>query len=670
MGATSGALGGYHLVRKLGTGGMAEAFLAVRTGPGGFEQRVCLKRVLPAFAEDAEFLHMFETEAAFAASLRHGNIVGVIEFGDEGGVPFMALELVDGVDLRNLLRQQPDRKLDLQQAVLVATELAHALDYAHRRTRRGSPEGIVHRDVTPSNVMVSYAGEVKLTDFGVAKAMQTAGMASGTGSIKGKVPYMAPEQAQGLAVDGRSDLFSLGVVFYEMLAGRRPFDGSNQVETLKRIADGIRPPVDEVLPEVPDGIRAILDTLLAVNPDKRYHNSAALVDALAPYTPPATSRRALGELAEAALPPQTLMPDDLGTRVVDSSGVAGSFEPTLMALSGGEGVDLHTEEPSGADGLQGSGAGASTDGDQGAAGSAPGGERGSREPHGSDGGEEQVRVTSPDEETHTRMPAIGSAAGVQPSEVRPGRATRGASPHAFKDLAEARAGGERQSRPTVGERPHSVIPGERRTPDPEAMVAATVVGLRGTPDGPARGWTRGWHQLPVGMRWAVAGSVALLLVTFLVVVTTSGEGGEAPLEPVSPVRSVAIEPDEPAPTGSVELAVTPQQQRERDVQAAPAPSGGDHTGDNVAAERSKAPRGREGRDRRATLKRGYGRLRIGVFPWGRVWLDGRLLGNAPIDHNVRAGKHTLAAGTARPRQSRVVEVESGSTQRIMFDLSK
>jgi serine/threonine-protein kinase len=186
--------GSYLLDERIAAGGMAEVFRARRIGAAGFARQVCIKRVLPALCADPAFVEMFVDEARTGAQLRHGNIVAIDDFGEVGGQYFLCMELVSGVDLARLLRAlaRDGRACPTDVAVVVATAMLRALDYAHRKVARdGSPLGIVHRDVSPHNVLVSYAGEVKLSDFGIAKAAsrthQTAGRV-----VKGKLSYMAP----------------------------------------------------------------------------------------------------------------------------------------------------------------------------------------------------------------------------------------------------------------------------------------------------------------------------------------------------------------------------------------------------------------------------------------------------------------------------------------------
>jgi serine/threonine protein kinase len=300
--------GPYKCIRRLGIGGMAETFLAVQRGAAGFEQRVCMKFILPGHRGNAEFKRLFMREASIAASLRHSNIVGVIDV--DASVGYMVLELVDGVDLRTLLNAAPGRKLTPELATLVTVELCKALAYAHGRMRGGQADGIVHRDVSPSNVLISYAGEVKLTDFGVARAM-SADVEPLSTTVKGKLCYMSPEQARGQLLDGRSDLFAVGVMFYELLCGQRPFDGNSDAETLLRVTAGQFKPLREVAPEVPPGLAHIVERLIQRDREQRTRSADACIDALVPFTPRLTSFRVLGDMAKTAQPHETLAGVDI-----------------------------------------------------------------------------------------------------------------------------------------------------------------------------------------------------------------------------------------------------------------------------------------------------------------------------------------------------------------------
>jgi len=289
--------GPYELERRLGAGGMAETFVAVRRGPGGFEHRVCLKRILPAFEEDAEFVRLFLEEARIAATLRHANIVQVVDFGLVDGSHFLALELIDGLDLNALLAASRATQSPITSGIVsyLALELATALDFAHAADSQGKATGVVHRDISPSNVLLSTAGEVKLADFGIAKAVSKTRVTR-SGVIKGKVPYMAPEYALTAAFDIRSDLFALGVTLYEAMGGARPYDGATDLDTLRRAQAGEHIPLTERTPGAPTGLVQAIERLICPDPDDRFQTAAAFVDALVDDAPPPTARRILGEL--------------------------------------------------------------------------------------------------------------------------------------------------------------------------------------------------------------------------------------------------------------------------------------------------------------------------------------------------------------------------------------
>ena len=293
-------LGTYELLHRLGTGGMAETYEARRRGPAGFEQRVCLKRILPGFSQESDFIDLFLSEAKIAAKLRHANIVQIIELGVTDHTHFMALELVEGVDLRRLLKDC--ERLDWQLVSYLAHELGAALEFAHQVAIEPGKVGVVHRDISPSNVLLSLAGEVKLADFGIAKALSTT-QGTRTGSIKGKVAYMAPEYAAGGHFDVRSDLFSLGVTLYEALAGTRPFDGANEVDTFRRIQDAEYRPFEGASLETPAALRNAIERLLCKGPDDRFQTAGDFLDALTELSPTPAARRRLGELVRSAQPP-------------------------------------------------------------------------------------------------------------------------------------------------------------------------------------------------------------------------------------------------------------------------------------------------------------------------------------------------------------------------------
>jgi serine/threonine protein kinase/tetratricopeptide (TPR) repeat protein len=289
--------GRYRLLERLGQGGMAEVFKAKSYGVEGFEKVVVIKRILPALAESEQFVEMFIHEAKLAVRLSHANVVQVFDLGLApgtvvGGMPsadayYMAMEYVSGLDLATLLarcrRQQV--KIPVEMAVYVAAEVAKGLDHAHRRRdEQNQPLNIVHLDVSPQNVLLSLEGEVKVTDFGIAKAV---GVLEPTGiedtrarQLKGKFGYMSPEHAEGEAVDGRSDLFSLGTVLYEMLAGVNPFSAPTSFETLRRVSMVEYPPVELLRPDVPPELVALLKTAMAPKQPDRFADAGRMYEAL------------------------------------------------------------------------------------------------------------------------------------------------------------------------------------------------------------------------------------------------------------------------------------------------------------------------------------------------------------------------------------------------------
>ncbi len=289
MAAADEAFGRYTLLEKIGQGGMAEVFRAKSFGVEGFEKVLVIKRILPQLAREPKFVEMFVREAKLAVRLSHANVVQVFDLGRVGDALFIAMEYVHGVDLATLLAWTRRRSspLSISTAAYVAAEVAKGLDHAHRRRdEQLRPLGIVHRDVSPQNVLLSYEGEVKVTDFGIAKAKDTLGddddrpRPDGRIPIRGKYAYLSPEQANGEPVDARSDIWSLGVVVYEMLAGTNPFAAPTVFETLRRVRAAEAPPLELARPDLPRELADILRRALAHKPADRYADAARLHDDL------------------------------------------------------------------------------------------------------------------------------------------------------------------------------------------------------------------------------------------------------------------------------------------------------------------------------------------------------------------------------------------------------
>ncbi len=271
--------GPYRLVKRLGAGGMGEVFLAQRAGASS---SVVLKRILPNLTENPRFLRLFLDETRIASRLHHPNIAEIFELGEVGGTWFVAMEHVAGKDLRELLRRVRDQEAEvpIEVALHVAVEVAKGLEYAHQATdAQGRQLQIVHRDVSPHNVLVSRAGAVKLIDFGVAKAANKS-VHTATGILKGKFPYMAPEQAHARPVDARTDVFALGIVLWELLTGRYLFRGKSDAVTLRLVRECSVPPPSSLREGVPEALdRAVLKALRKDARD-RWPSAAALREAL------------------------------------------------------------------------------------------------------------------------------------------------------------------------------------------------------------------------------------------------------------------------------------------------------------------------------------------------------------------------------------------------------
>lgn len=270
-------LGGkYQLLRRLAVGGMAELYLARTRGMGGFEKLVVIKRVLPHLAEEPEFIEMFFTEARLAATLDHPNIVHVMDIGGEDEDPYFVMEYVHGEDLRAVLRTSAKRgPLSLECAVAIVIGAATGLHHVHERVGLdGLPLGLVHRDVSPSNILVTYDGGVKVADFGIVKAAARTQMTR-AGMMKGKVGYMSPEQCRSEGIDRRSDVFGLGILLYETTTGHRLFHGDNDYAVLHRIASGKYMPLSFDVEGYPEPLKAIVVRALQREPDDRYPTAQA-----------------------------------------------------------------------------------------------------------------------------------------------------------------------------------------------------------------------------------------------------------------------------------------------------------------------------------------------------------------------------------------------------------
>jgi eukaryotic-like serine/threonine-protein kinase len=279
-------IGRYEVISHLATGGMAQIYLARQTGLGSFERHVVLKTILRERATDQRFVTMFLDEAKLAATLNHQNVAQVYEVDQADGAYFMAMEYVHGENTRAILETTIRRgwTIPLELAVMIISGAAAGLHHAHeRRGKNGQPLNIVHRDVSPANIMVGYDGSVKVLDFGIAKADERATKTIG-GTIKGKYGYMSPEQCKGKPIDRRSDIFALGIVLYELTTLRRAFKGNDDFETMKRIVAGDVVLPTTVVPGFPRELEAIILTALANDPAARFQSGQELIEALDAFT--------------------------------------------------------------------------------------------------------------------------------------------------------------------------------------------------------------------------------------------------------------------------------------------------------------------------------------------------------------------------------------------------
>lgn len=274
--------GSYYLLEKVASGGMAEVYRAKSFGVEGFERLVAVKTILPSIAANTEFIRMFVDEAKLAGQLSHSNIAQIYDLGRVDDTYFIAMEFVSGHDLKEIWERlrASDARLPLELACYVLTRVCEGLEYAHNKSDpMGTPLHIVHRDVSPQNVIISYEGEVKVIDFGVAKAASSS-TETRVGILKGKLSYMSPEQVRGLALDRRSDTFAAGIVLYEMLTGERLFLGDTDFETLEKIRKVEVAPPSLYNRSIPRELEDIILTALQKNPNQRYQSAHELQQAL------------------------------------------------------------------------------------------------------------------------------------------------------------------------------------------------------------------------------------------------------------------------------------------------------------------------------------------------------------------------------------------------------
>jgi len=320
--------GRYVLLDRIGEGGMAEVFRAVLPGAEGFKRTFVVKRILSHLSQSPRFVDMFIREARIGALLNHPNIVQVYDFGQVDGSYFLAMEYLRGRDVLAMIRRLRDMKrpFPIAVAAFIAQQVAGCLAYAHALA---DPDGrcldIIHRDVSPSNVMCLRAGGVKLMDFGIAKTVDDLTENTEQGAFKGKLAYLAPERVKSERFDGRSDLYSLGVVLWEMLTCRRLFRGDSQVETFKNVLEMPIAPPSSRRPEVPASLDAVVMRAIERDPAKRYASGQAMADDL---------EEVLAETKFQSRQLPQLLVELFGSGVHSSQTALSSLTPELLASVG------------------------------------------------------------------------------------------------------------------------------------------------------------------------------------------------------------------------------------------------------------------------------------------------------------------------------------------------
>src|SRR5262245_23174009 len=269
--------GKYSLLRKLSAGGMAELFRALHRSVAGFEKLVVIKRILPSMNQDKGFIEMLLHEARVAATLSHPNIIQIFDVGHIEGKFFIAMEHIHGEDIRSIVRAMKKKNVTefpLEHTLSIVLGMCAGLGYAHeKRDLDGATLDIVHRDISPQNIVVTFTGDVKIVDFGIAKSGTQVGEDTRDGQLKGKVPYMSPEQASGERIDWRSDIFATGVMLFELTTGKRLFKGTSEFETLKLICDKEYPLPTQVRPGYPSALERVVMKALAKKKDERYQSA-------------------------------------------------------------------------------------------------------------------------------------------------------------------------------------------------------------------------------------------------------------------------------------------------------------------------------------------------------------------------------------------------------------
>jgi len=277
----------YRITERVAAGGMAEVFRGVAESMRGFKKNIAIKRILPALTKNKKFVAMFLDEARLSLSLQHANIVQVFDIGHTEDTYFIVMEFVDGVDLKAILdwRRRTGKRIPVAHSLYIIMEICKGLSYAHElpNPETDLPLGIVHRDVSPPNVLISKQGEIKVVDFGLAKATSQVEVTD-PGVVKGKMSYLSPEAARGEEVDHRADIFAVGILLYEMLTGKRLFYGETDYQTVELVRNAKVPPLRPQNPQVEPELEDIVRKALSKNKEDRYQSATDLQDSLAQYS--------------------------------------------------------------------------------------------------------------------------------------------------------------------------------------------------------------------------------------------------------------------------------------------------------------------------------------------------------------------------------------------------
>jgi serine/threonine-protein kinase len=277
----------YRITERVAAGGMAEVFRGVAESMRGFKKNIAIKRILPSLTKNKKFVAMFLDEARLSLALQHANIVQVFDIGHSEDTYFIVMEYVDGVDLKSLLdwRRRINRRIPIAHTLYLITEICKGLSYAHELPNpdTGAPLGIVHRDISPPNVLLSKQGEVKVVDFGLAKATSQVEITD-PGVVKGKMSYLSPEAARGEEVDSRADIFAVGILLYELLTGKRLFYGETDYQTVELVRNAKIPPIKPQNPQVEPELEDVVRKALSKRKEDRYQSANDVQDALAQYS--------------------------------------------------------------------------------------------------------------------------------------------------------------------------------------------------------------------------------------------------------------------------------------------------------------------------------------------------------------------------------------------------